>query len=302
MGRIDPFCVIIAANRGQKGGVEVKVFISLDMEGVAGSFNWKQEGTSDRALVRKWMDQQMRWVIEGIQTSSLHSKIDEILIADSHDGGDNLSYEITAIDDRLHLISGGPRANYMMAGLDSTYDIALLVGYHSGVGKLHGNMDHTYTNSRFHNIWINGRPMNEALINAAYASYFSTPVGLVIGDAALKEELHQPEAMPWVRYVTTKYALSRYAVKNRPMEVVRRETVQAVKATLSKEPFDIPMFQFAPPIQLRVEYQNTAMCDVASLIPYTKRIDGRTLEFEHDDYRVVFNTILVFSGMAYTTQ
>ncbi len=280
----------------------MKLFISLDMEGIGGTFNWKQEDTPDRTLVRKWMDLQIRWVMEGVQSCHLNSKIDEILIADSHNSGDNLSYDITAMDQRLHLISGSPRANYMMAGLDSTYDMVFLIGYHAGVGRIYGNMDHTYSNSRFHGIWINGKPVNEALVNAAYASYFSVPIGLVVGDAALKEELHQSEAMPWVRFVTTKYAVARYAVKNRPIEVVKAETIHAVKETLAKEPFHIPMYAFSAPITLRVEFQNTAMCDVASLMPYTKRIDGRSIEFEHEDYRVVFNAILALSALAYSVQ
>ncbi len=37
----------------------MKLFISLDMEGIAGTFNWQQETTQDRALVRKWMAQQI---------------------------------------------------------------------------------------------------------------------------------------------------------------------------------------------------------------------------------------------------
>ena len=265
----------------------MKLYISLDMEGVGGTITWTQE-QKERSIVRQYMRHQMEWVLQGIKESEANAGIEEIVVADSHSGGDSLLYEFTAMDERLHLITGSPRSQYMMPDFDSEYDLVFLVGYHSGIGAFHGVMDHTYTGA-FHRIAVQGKPMSEALMNAAYAGYHSVPVGLVIGDAALGQELLQPGSMPWVEYVTTKKGLGRFAAKMRPMNIVRQETVEAVKRVLLSDYKKLPLYRFEAPIRLQVEFQSTAMADVASKMPLVKRIDGRSLELTMDDYQDLYN-------------
>lgn len=276
----------------------MKIYISLDMEGVAGTFDWTQEKT-DRASVRQCMARQLEWVIEGIRASRVNKVVEEILVADSHSRGDNLTYEITALDERLCLLSGDPRPCYMMPALDSGYDVVFLVGYHSGGGTLHGVMDHTYT-SNFHTLSLQGRPMSEALLNAAYAGSLNVPVGLVIGDEALRLDLMQQEGMPWVHYVTTKTGLSRLAAKHKSQATVRRETVEAVRSVLEGDLAGLPLYRFEAPFRLTATFQTTVMADVAQLVPGVKRIDGRTVELIHDDFTTLYNAREVLAILAGT--
>lgn len=275
----------------------MKIYISLDMEGLAGTFDWSQEDKNKNA-VKQCFYQQMEWVLEGIQKSKVNDDITEIVIADSHANGDNLDYSFTAIDDRISLISGTPRPEYMMPSLDDTYDMVFFVGYHAGIGTPYGAMDHTYSSGRVHNIWINDRKMNESLLNAAYAGYYDIPVALVIGDDALGKELSEKDAMPWIKYVSTKKALGRFSSKFKPINVTKEETIKAVQEVLNQDPTNIPVYKFDAPINLKIEFNNTAMADSASLMPYAKRLDGRTIEFTHDDYKVVFNAIIVLLALA----
>src|SRR5438477_4505226 len=120
----------------------MKIYISLDMEGIAGTFTWTQE-ENNRAEVRKCISQQVEWIIDGVHASKANAKIEEIVIADSHASGDSLLYEITGLDDRLHIITGYPRPKYMMPAFDNTYDIVFFAGYHGGIGTLHSVMDHS---------------------------------------------------------------------------------------------------------------------------------------------------------------
>jgi D-amino peptidase len=275
----------------------MKIYISLDMEGLAGTFDWRQEDKNKNA-VKQCFYQQMEWVLEGIQKSKVNDDITEIVIADSHASGDNLDYSFTAIDDRISLISGTPRPEYMMPNLDDTYDMVFFVGYHAGVGTPFGAMDHTYSGAKVHNIWINDRKMNESLLNAGYAGYYDIPVALVIGDDALGKELNEEDAMPWVKYVSTKKALGKLSSKFKPINVIKEETIKAVQEVLNKDPKSIPVYKFNTPIDLKIEFTNTAMADSASLMPYAKRIDGRTIGFTHDDYKVVFNAIISLLALA----
>jgi D-amino peptidase len=278
----------------------MKIYISLDMEGIAGTFTWSQE-ENNRAEVRKCIAQQIEWVIQGIQSSKANKSVNEIVIADSHSGGDNLLYETTALDNRLHLISGTPRPKYMMPAFDDSYDIVFFVGYHGGIGTIHSNMDHSYS-PRFHRIWINDKPMSESLINAAYAGLYNVPVGLVIGDDALLKQLKADDAMPWVEYVVTKYSLSRFAVKNKPLIVVRNETVTAINKLLDSDISKVPVYKFDAPIKLRIELQTTSMADLLELIHDVKRIDGITVELTHNDYAEVFDTIDAMATLARTAK
>lgn len=267
----------------------MKIYISLDMEGIAGTFSWSQE-ESNRAEVRKCMMHQIQWIIEGIHSSKANKDVKEIVVADSHSGGDSMLYEITGTDDRLHLISGYPRKKYMMPAFDESYDIVFFAGYHGGIGSMYSVMDHSYS-PRFHRIWLQDKPMNESLINAAFAGEYGVPVGLVIGDDALYKQLMQPDALPWVNYVTTKYSLSRFAVKSKPMNIVRSQTHEAVLKTLDTDVSKFKVYKFKPPVTLKIEFQTASMADVAELMPGVKRLDGVTIEFVHREYPVIFDAI-----------
>ena len=53
-----------------------------------------------------------------------NEQITEITIADSHSRGLNLAYaRLAEMDERISLVSGFPRMDYMMSGLDSSYDV-----------------------------------------------------------------------------------------------------------------------------------------------------------------------------------
>lgn len=191
----------------------MKLFLSCDIEGIAGIPNFEMEH-EDAVNFRELYHQQVAWVIEGIQTSPQNEHITEITIADSHSKGLNLSYNRLAdLDERISLVSGYPREDYMMSGLDRSYDHVFFVGYHAGIGELHGNMDHGYSARVAYNLWINGTYMNETTINAAYAGELGVPVTLIIGDSGLATQLLTKGMMPDVNFVTTKEALGRYAVK-----------------------------------------------------------------------------------------
>ncbi len=272
----------------------MKIYISTDMEGMPGTFNWEQEKTN-RPEVMKNYQAHISDCLNAILYSGFNEFIEEITVADSHSGGDNLSYDITSLDKRITLISGGPRPQYMMPAFSSEYSMVFLLGYHSGTGALKGNMDHTYSNNKIFKIWINDIPMNEAIINSAYAGYLGVPVALISGDKALEEEI--TTAMPWVHFVRTKEAVAKFAAKNYSSIVVKEALVKAVQASLAKK--DIPLYTFQSPIHLKIEFHSTSMTDCAALMPHTKRLDGRTIEFIDDDYGVIFEAIMALVTLAY---
>src|SRR5205807_630429 len=85
------------------------------------------------------------------------------------------------------LASGDPKTHSMVQGIDGGFDAALFIGYHARAGTRNAILDHTYAD-RIHEVRLNGKPVGELGINAAFAGVHGVPVALVSGDAALAAE------------------------------------------------------------------------------------------------------------------
>ena len=255
----------------------MKVYISLDMEGMAGICQPAQQ-TEDRALFRDALHRQLGWVIEGIQASPRNVDVTSILVSDSHGEGTNLEYaRVCDMDDRISLVSGSPRRRFMMAGLDETFDVCFFVGYHAGPGHQLANMDHAYSGKVVDCLRVDCTEMNESTLNAALAGDFDVPVGLVIGDWGLREELVGEGRMPWVEYVTTKASLSNCSAIFRPAHEIRDDTVAAVARVLSSDLASLPRYKVERPCTLSIRFRRTLMADEVAQIPGTTREDGLTV-------------------------
>lgn len=274
----------------------MKIYISIDMEGIPGTINWEHE-KSDRPTVRSYMQNHVSTAINAILNSKESTMIDEIVLADSHSHGDNIYYDITDLDPRISLISGDPRPAYMMPSFSNKYSMVFFLGYHAGTGAIHGNMDHTYSNSRIQKIWINSYPMNEALINAAYAGHFGVPVTLISGDSALMKEI--VPLMPWIEFVCTKSGVSKFAVQNFSRKLVNQNLTESIQRALAMK--NSPILKYDSPLSLKIEFHSTSMADMACLMPYVKRLDGKTIEYNTDDYAILFDALMALITLAAAT-
>ena len=275
----------------------MKVFVSMDLEGLAGIASWSEVAPKISKEVAELVEEHVKAVLRGIEESGV--SVDQVLIADSHAAGDNIPYAITRDCTNVSVVRGALRRNYMMSGLDGSFDRVIFLGYHAGVGTLNAVMDHTYSGSIVQNIWINNMKMNEALINAGFAGHFDVPLALVVGDSSLKREL-EDAGLNSLHYVVTKEGLSRYAAVMKPLKVVleeiRIETALSMKCSRS----ELPVVKYETPVQLKMELKDTSFADGMSLMPGVKRLDGRTIVFESDDYEVVFNALLAALYIGYS--
>jgi D-amino peptidase len=268
------------------------------MEGMPGTWSFEQE-KSDRSIVRKAINNHVKDVLEAMLASSDSKKITEIIIADDHGMCNSVDYELTLLDKRISLISGSPRSHYMMSALDTNIDAVFFLGYHAGSGTINASMDHTYSSSRIHSIWINDRLMNETLINAAFAGHYNIPVLLITGDLALYEELRQTE-LAKAEFVITKEALARFSAKNYSLLKVREETKLKVELALKKIRERNEVFSFSSPITLKALFSTTSIADAVSVIPSARRIDGRTVIFGADNFKTIMDALTTFTTVAYS--
>ncbi len=276
----------------------MRIYLSIDMEGMPGTWSFEQE-KSDRSIVRKAINNHVKDVLEAMLASSDSKKITEIIIADDHGMCNSVDYELTLLDKRISLISGSPRSHYMMSALDTNIDAVFFLGYHAGSGTINASMDHTYSSSRIHSIWINDRLMNETLINAAFAGHYNIPVLLITGDLALYEELRQTE-LAKAEFVITKEALARFSAKNYSLLKVREETKLKVELALKKIRERNEVFSFSSPITLKALFSTTSIADAVSVIPSARRIDGRTVIFGADNFKTIMDALTTFTTVAYS--
>ena len=155
----------------------MKVFVAVDMEGIAGVVSWDTPGEFQRRLMTEEVNAVARGAFAGGAT--------EVFAGESHGNMRNLLPEL--LDSRVSYLSGQPKPMNHMAGVDSSFDLAMFVGYHAKAGTLHGVMAHTFAGSIF-SLSFNDIEVGEIGTDAALCGFHGVPFGLVDGDWAACEE------------------------------------------------------------------------------------------------------------------
>jgi D-amino peptidase len=261
----------------------MRVYISVDMEGVAGVVHEDQTDPIDPRHAaeynrfRRLMTSEASAAIEG----ALAAGATRVLVNDSHWQMRNLLAE--ELHPSAELLSGGPKLRSMVEGVEEGFDAALFIGYHAMAGTGHAIIDHTYA-GLVHEARLNGRPVGELGINAALAGSHGVPVAMVSGDQALAAEARALLG-PAVEAVIVKHAVGRFAARSvAPAESCRRIR-EGAAAALRRRHLPLTLDR---PVRLEVEFALTQMADMAELVPGSVRTGGRTLEYVHEDYGEVF--------------
>jgi D-amino peptidase len=163
----------------------LKVFVSIDMEGLAGVVTSSDVSTSgpDYAHFRAIMAGEANAAIEG----AFRAGATDVLVRDSHGSKQNLLPG--DLDPRARLLRGastGPRN--MMEGIDSTFAAVVFVGYHAKAGTPNAILEHTSTGNVV-DFAINGVSLPEGGYNALVAGLVGVPVVFVAGDRAVVDQI-----------------------------------------------------------------------------------------------------------------
>ncbi len=167
---------------GQPRGL--KVFISVDMEGLAGVATGSDVSPNgpDYGHFRKVMAGETNAAIEGAAAAGATA----FTVRDSHGAKQNLLP--LDVDPRARLIRGAtPGPKNMMEGIDQSFDAAIFIGYHARAGTPNAILAHT-SNGNVTDFAINGVSMPEAGYNALVAGLYEVPVVFIAGDRAFVEQ------------------------------------------------------------------------------------------------------------------
>ncbi len=261
----------------------MRVYLSVDMEGIAGVVHESQTDPTNPACAaeygrfRRLMTAEANAAVEG----ALAAGATQVVVNDSHWFMRNLLAE--ELHQTAELLSGDPKPHSMVQGIDAGFDAALFIGYHARAGTRNAILDHTYAD-RIHEVRLNGKPVGELALNAAFAGVHGVPVALVSGDSALAAEAKELLG-DGVATVVVKQAVSRHAAQSVAPAVACRMIREGVTQALQRQhrPFVLP-----PPIRVEVDFAQTINADMAELCPGAERTADRTVQFTHQNYREVF--------------
>ena len=251
------------AGEAQKG---LKVFISVDMEGVAGVIHWEDVSRQGRdySLFRKLMTQETNAAIEG----ALEAGATEILVRDSHGSARNILPDLLRQEAQLlRDWSGGPLS--MMEGIDKSFDAVIFIGYHARAGTPDAVLKHTMTGTIF-DVTINGQKMPEAGINGFIAGNFGVPVVMVAGDLAICKQA--TELFGNIETVAVKEGIGKAAKMLHPLRAQE----------LIKKPY-----RLKPPFTMEVTFTDERLAERSSWIPGAKRSGNRSVSFTSNDFMEV---------------
>lgn len=261
----------------------MKVFISVDIEGVNNIVSWDETDNkhSEYGYFRKQMTEEVKRACIGAKKAGAT----EIFIKDAHDSARNLILSELPEYVKLHRGWQGSPCS-MMAGLDESFDAVMFIGYHSPASSDGNPLSHTM-NLRNQYVKINGILASEFYINALYASYLGVPVAFLSGDKRLTEIVK--EANSNIEIVVTKEGCHGAVISQHP-SVTNKQIEETVEVALTK---DLSHNIVELPKEFRVEIQYKRFNDAynASFYPGCKLISNDTVEFISNDYYEVVRAL-----------
>jgi D-amino peptidase len=272
----------------------MRILLSVDMEGVTGVTNWDQvtPGHAEYARFRRLMTADVNAAVRG----ALEAGVDEVVVTDAHWNASNILIE--ELDPRARLNSGTPSPGSMMQGIGAAIDGVFFVGYHARHGTPNAVLDHTWSSTCVHGVWLNHIPAGEYTMNAALAGHHHVPILLVTGDEAVCNQV--AELLGPVKKAVVKRAAGRFSAACLPPESTQqlihaaaKEAVLALKAGTSPNPFFVQT-----PIEIEVELQTSDMADQAALMPGIRR-EGLRMTFSASDMPQAFSTFRSLISLSY---
>ncbi len=253
----------------------MKAYVSIDLEGLPGISSISQ--VAPRYSLYRDAREVMTRIARVIAESLLKNGFKEVVIADSHGYMANIiPWEIPK---KVKLLQGYPRPYSMVVGIEKGFDAVLFIGYHAAAGTVNAFLDHTYSSSVIHRIWVNDESASEYYINALYASYYKVPVILVAGDKHLEEDVRKHT--PWAVFTELKEGVSRvsaiYSSLEDIEEVIKNDVKEACDKLKKKQ---VKLIDLPEKYHLRIELKNQVFADMAQVVPGIRRIDAYTIEYE----------------------
>lgn len=254
----------------------MKVFISVDMEGIAGVVSGDQLGPQgfEYERFRGFMTSEALAAIEGARAAGAA----EFVVADAHGNGENLLIEKFPRD--VQIVRSWPRPLGMMQGIDESFGAVIFVGYHTATTNPAGVRAHTFSSATLADVRLNGLSVPEAGVNAAIAGHFQVPVVMITGDDAVAREV--AALIPGVETVTVKWVYGFHSARTLTPEaacdLIREAARKAIGRASGARPYHV-----REPVELDLRFKNYRPSEVLAFLPGIERTDAHSVRFRGRD-------------------
>ena len=254
---------------------DLKVFISADMEGIAGVVTQDQLGPSgfEYGQFRKFMTAEVNAAIEAAREMGAT----DIVVGDSHGNGLNLLLD--ALPQDIILVRAWPRPLGMMEGIDDSFGAAIFIGYHASAGNTGGIAAHTMSGADFLSVKINGAEITEGGINALIAGHFGVPIVMISGDDAAVREV--TDMVGPIEVAVVKWHYSHTSGRTLMPEAAQALIKDKVQAGLKRR-HELQPFRIEGPLSLDLTYKNDKAAGLIAYLPNVELIDNHTVRFVGD--------------------
>jgi D-amino peptidase len=275
----------------------MKVFLSVDMEGISGLVRWLDVAPSgiDFERNRRLMTLDANAAIAG----AFEGGAREVIVEENHGVEDLCVLLLDEIDPRCSVVRGAGRPGpTTMSALDDSVDLMLLVGHHAAAGSWPGVMAHTVSSQRFRSVRLAGRNVGEPDLFTIRAGEVGAALGLITGDQTVIEEVRK--RVPDVEAVQVKRALGRQAGEvippARAREAIRQGARRAVErcARGALRPYRGEPAPYEIEVEL-VEAPNEQMRANLARLSEFELVDGRTVATSAPDMDTGFRRIAYLS-------
>ncbi|OGS21746.1 MAG: hypothetical protein A3J83_02215 [Elusimicrobia bacterium RIFOXYA2_FULL_40_6] len=233
----------------------MKAYIITDMEGITGVCIPEQvlKGNPEYSIAQKLFANDVNAAVEGL----IEAGFDKIVVNDGHCG----AWQMNFILEEMH-----PEAEYIfestntLSGLDSSFDAALLIGYHAMAGTNKAVLDHTQSSKNWVNYYLNGKKMGEIGQMAILAGHYKIPVIFVSGDLAATKEARALLGKD-LETVSVKEGYNRTCAKclhpKKTYELIKEGVKKAVTKIDKMKPYTVKS-----PIETKLEVVNAGIADL----------------------------------------
>ncbi len=256
----------------------IKVFIAVDMEGIAGVVSGNQLTPKgfEYERFRRFLTAETLAAVNAIRKSGAA----EIVVCDSHFEGQNLLIEEFPED--VTIVRSTPAPLDWLQGLDGSFDGVILIGFHASTTSLEGVRAHTISSGRFADVKINGSSMSETTIAAAVSGHFGVPIILLSGDDAAIAEAQR--VLPDMEMAVTKWAYGFHSARTlTPAAAQKIIAVKTAKAIERLRAGDFKPYSTQKPVRLELRFKHYRPAEVLAYLPFVERPDSHSIRYVATD-------------------
>lgn len=278
----------------------MRIYISVDMEGVSGVTRWEDVTVrgQDYQRARSWMTADVNAAVRGARAGGAT----EFVVEENHGVEMLCNLVLDEIDPDVEVVRGVPRGGATtIAALDGSYDAMFLVGHHAKAGDYPGFCAHTISYTHYADVRLAGRSISEGEIFSIVAAQHGVPTALIAGDDVVTAEL--AKACPGIEMAVVKRAMSRTGGAIVPPARARETiAVAAAHAVERVRAGEIVAADFHPPYEMEVELRQPLPEDarraISTRFPEFTVRDDRTVAFVHDDMAVAYRMAAIVQFLA----